>query len=285
MNTCLESSHAAPTVACLQFTADPGRVLGIGALTFGSSARRKSHMIQETSCPAGHLLRFIPKFSDHRQNFDHQGNRLWRIWVLSWDNHHTKVLFPSVLFRIPSPPSLSPSLLAFPPFSPPPSIGGLGRRHCLNTCLLGDASSPALIARLVRRAVGQPGWDQHEREAGVSGAQVPSYCISVVTKGCIGTGGGPSAQFNLLYDTDFIRGWWWKGKDSSVSLNLELNPRLKINVRSVSKYSAGTTLDEKGKPLRSYRLLIIITSISVKNPSRLIFGHENIQRCAQGNHN
>ena len=33
-------------------------------------------MTQETSCRAGHLLNFIPKFSDHRQDFDHPGNRL-----------------------------------------------------------------------------------------------------------------------------------------------------------------------------------------------------------------
>lgn len=232
----------------LTFPAAPGWILDTDSVTFGSSARRKSHMTQETSCRAGHLLNFIPKFSDHRQDFDHPGNRLWRIWVLSWDNHHAKVLFPSVLFRIPSfPPSLSPSLLAFSSSSPPPSIGGLARCHCLNTCPPGDVSSPALTPRLVHQAAGRPGWDQREREAGVLGARVPSCCISVVTEGCMGTGSGPSAQFNWLYGSDFIRGWCWKGKDSSVSLNLELNPRLKINVWSVSKYSTETTSDEKRK--------------------------------------
>lgn len=197
--------------------------------------------------------------------------------------------FCFLLCSLEFPPALPPSL---PPFLPSPLSLPL-----LPSVDLGVVTAWTPACRGTRphqlwyhsSCVGQRaslgGWDQHEREAGVFGAQVPSCCISVVTKGCTGTGGGPAAQFNLLYDTDFIRGWWWKGKDSSVSLNLELNPRLKINVRSVSKYSAETTLDEKGKPLRSYRLLIIITSISVKNPSRLIFGHENIQRCAQGNHN
>ena len=120
-------------------------------------------------------------------------------------------------------PSLPPCLPPFLPSPlplPTPSISGLRRHHCLNACPPGDASSPALMSQLMRRAAGQPGWDQRKREASILGAQVPRCCITAVTKRCMGAGGGPSAQFRLLYGTDFIRRW----RDSRVSLNLELKP-------------------------------------------------------------
>lgn len=113
------------------------------------------------------------------------------------------ILFPSsVLFRI---------LTSLPPH--PALTSALPK--CL--CPLGCASSPA-ISQLTNQAAGQPEWDQRGGDASVLGAWVTGCFISVVTKGCVGTGGGTSAQFNVSSSTHFMRGWWWKGKDSSILL-------------------------------------------------------------------
>lgn len=172
-----------------------------------SSSGRKTHAIQETpSCPGWHLLLTIfPSLDGRKQNFDDHGNsysnRLWRISECFYENTIMLILFPpSVLFRI---------LSSLPPH--PALTSALPK--CL--CPLGCASSPA-ISQLTNQAAGQPEWDQRGGDASVLGAWVTGCFISVVTKGCVGTGGGTSAQFNVFSSTHFIRGWWWKGKDSSI---------------------------------------------------------------------
>ena len=155
----LRPRHAASTVTCFHFTAVPGRILDTDAVTLGSSARGRSHVIQEMSCPAGHLLKFIPSLVI-----------TGRTLIIKGTGSEDFECFPEItvaprlcfllLCSLGFSPSLPPCLPPFLPSPlplPTPSIGGLRRHHCLNACPPGDASPPALMSQLMRRAAGQPG--------------------------------------------------------------------------------------------------------------------------------